>query len=197
MGADGSLRASDYASGFMSTIYPGRRVPDLCGLVGLAPKATYIMLPVEPGCRIDAGCGGGAFPTGDQTGRNDGWACFSGTSAAAPQLAGVAALIREACPKLAPADVRDVMRRTAQDVDGGTCSAATGGHPATAGPDTATGEGLADACEAVLLARREYASHEERESEVLAGDPEATRRGGHRARAHHRREPRLVPRPGR
>ena len=29
---DGSMRASDYASGFMSNIYPNRRVPDLSGL---------------------------------------------------------------------------------------------------------------------------------------------------------------------
>ena len=32
----GALRASDYASGFDSEIYPGRRVPDVSGLVGLA-----------------------------------------------------------------------------------------------------------------------------------------------------------------
>src|SRR5262249_27636369 len=34
---DGSMTASDYASGFISQIYPNRRVPDLCGLVGMKP----------------------------------------------------------------------------------------------------------------------------------------------------------------
>ena len=55
MAPDGSIIASDYSSGFQSAIYPGRRVPDVCGLVGLRPKAIYIMLPVEPGDSIDAG----------------------------------------------------------------------------------------------------------------------------------------------
>ena len=49
MDVDESLRASNYASGFISVIYPNRRVPDLCGLVGMKPKAIYIILPLEPG----------------------------------------------------------------------------------------------------------------------------------------------------
>src|SRR5262245_16432688 len=32
--SDGALEASSYASSFVSKLYPGRRVPDLCGLVG-------------------------------------------------------------------------------------------------------------------------------------------------------------------
>lgn len=153
MAADESLRASDYASGFMSNIYSGRRVPDASGLVGMWPKAIYIMLPIEPGCQIDTSYSGGTFPNGDQTGAKDGWGCFSGTSAAAPQLAGVAALIKQACPKLTPSDVRDIMQKTARDVTAGKCSASTGGHPATPGPDLATGDGLVDAHKAVLLAK--------------------------------------------
>ncbi|HYJ47173.1 MAG TPA: S8 family serine peptidase, partial [Pyrinomonadaceae bacterium] len=112
MDVDESLRASDYASGFISQIYPNRRVPDLCGLVGMKPKAIYIMLPIQPGDEIDAtpssspgGLQGGTFPNGDETTNNDGWGAFSGTSAAAPQLAGVAALIKQACPGLKPADI--------------------------------------------------------------------------------------------
>ena len=53
MDFDGSLRASDYASGFASAVYPGRNVPDLCGLVGLQPSAAYIMLPLAESCAID------------------------------------------------------------------------------------------------------------------------------------------------
>ena len=43
-----NLQASSYASSFDSTIYPGRHVPDVCGLVGLAPKGVYITMPTMP-----------------------------------------------------------------------------------------------------------------------------------------------------
>lgn len=148
----GALEASDYASGFISQIYPGRRVPDLCGLVGLLPKAAYIMLPVEPGDMLDKQLAGGTHPNGDETTNSDGWAAFSGTSAAAPQLAGAAALIKQACPRLSPPAVKDILMKTARDVTTGR------NHPrfdqqAVVGPDTATGNGLVDARKAVLIAK--------------------------------------------
>ncbi|MGI9055990.1 MAG: S8 family serine peptidase [Pyrinomonadaceae bacterium] len=147
-----SLRASNYASGFISNIYPSRRVPDLCGLVGMLPKAIYIMLPLEPNDQIDVGNAGGTFPNGDETANNDGWAAFSGTSAAAPQLAGAAALIKQACPKLKPAQIKDILRKTARDVTTGSSNPNTTGT-AGVGPDTATGDGLVDAHKAVMLAK--------------------------------------------
>src|SRR5262249_24715104 len=154
------LRASNYASGFLSHIYPGRRVPDLCGLVGMKPKAIYIMLPLEPGDQIDVGNAGGVFPNGDETANNDGWAAFSGTSAAAPQLAGAAALVKQACPALTPVQIKQILMNTARDVTVGNCNAVPGtglppgvGHPAGPGPDLATGTGLVDANKAVLLAK--------------------------------------------
>ena len=153
MEVDGALQASDYASGFMSNIYANRLVPDLCGLVGMQPGASYIMLPVEPGCEIDHDRAGGTHPPNDETAPDDGWATFSGTSAAAPQLAGAAALVKQACPKLTPAQVRDILRKSARDVTVGNCHPNTGGNPATAGPDTATGHGLVDVQRAVLLAK--------------------------------------------
>jgi subtilisin family serine protease len=153
MKIDGSLQASDYSSGFISKIYPNRRVPDLCGLVGMKPKAIYIMLPLQPGDEIDVGNAGGTHPNGDETTNNDGWAAFSGTSAAAPQLAGAAALVKQACPNLTPAQVRSILMTTARDVKTGNCNTSTGGFPATAGPDTATGNGLVDAEKAVLKAK--------------------------------------------
>lgn len=159
MNPDESLRASDYASGFLSNIFPNRRVPDVSGLVGMQPKAIYIMLPLEPGDGIDVGNAGGTHPGqaglngGDETANNDGWAAFSGTSAAAPQLAGAAALIKQACPKLKPAAVRDILMKTARDVTTGNCSTRTGGHAATAGHDLATGTGLVDAHKATLMAK--------------------------------------------
>ena len=153
MDSDESLQASNYASGFMSNIYPNRRVPDLSGLVGQTPKAIYIMLPLEPNDQIDAGNSGGSFPNGDETANNDGWAAFSGTSAAAPQLAGAAALIKQACPNLKPAAIRSILMTTARDVTTGKCSDFTGGNSATVGPDTATGNGLVDAHKAAMLAK--------------------------------------------
>lgn len=153
MKQDGSLTASDYASGFLSAIYPNRRVPDLSGLVGMRPKAIYIMLPLEPSDDIDVGNGGGTHPNGDETATNDGWAAFSGTSAAAPQLAGAAALVKQACGALTPKQVRDILMRGARDVTTGNCHPATGANPATAGPDLATGTGLVDAHRSVMLAK--------------------------------------------
>jgi subtilisin family serine protease len=154
LGPDGSLVASDYASGFASSIYPGRDVPDVCGLVGMAPKAIYLMLPLAPGEGIDVEYAGATHPDGDETAPDDGWAAFSGTSAAAPQVAGVCALMRQACPKLTPADVKDILMRTARDVSAGTANPRAGmGHAAAVGPDLATGYGLVDAHAAVLMAQ--------------------------------------------
>jgi len=142
-------------------------VPDLCGLVGMKPKAIYIMLPVEPGDSIDStpwnvpppqsGLQGGTHPNGDETANNDGWAAFSGTSAAAPQLAGVAALMKQACMKLTPKQIKNIMMKTARDVTTGNCNGTAltgaGGVASVVGPDASTGNGLVDAHKAVLSAK--------------------------------------------
>jgi subtilisin family serine protease len=153
---DESLQASTYSSGFASTIYSNRAVPDVCGLVGMRPKAIYIMLPLEPGDAIDVSSAPGTHPDGDETATDDGWAAFSGTSAAAPQIAGVAALLKQACPGLGPAAVKEILISTARDVSAGFCNTVPGIHTglaATAGPDVATGAGLVDAHKAALLAK--------------------------------------------
>ena len=144
--------ATEYASGFKSKIYPNRRVPDVCGLVGKPPRAAYIMLPVEPGDEIDRDMGGVAFPNGDDTKTNDGWAAFSGTSAAAPQLAGTCALMRQAWPQMTPQQAKDLLKTTARDVTRGRAAQSTGHHKAGPGADLATGHGIADATKATLLA---------------------------------------------
>lgn len=172
MDSSGNLCASDYASGFMSQIYPNRRVPDLSGLVGMfsddsvqgrSPGAMYIMLPVQPKSEVDKySYNGGAnhylspganAPYGDETLVDDGWAVFSGTSAAAPQIAGAAALIKQVCPSLTPTDVKNILMHSARDVIVGSCNPATGGNSATEGPDAATGNGLVDAYKAVLMTK--------------------------------------------
>ena len=141
---DGSMRASDYASAFTSEIYSGRHVPDVCGLVGLLPHADYIMLPVPPGAEIDTG-----NAEHDGTRPGDGWAVFSGTSASAPQIAGICALLLQKNPKLTPAEIKALLVRTSIDVCQGNASPSSdpAGVGIKAGPgiDGATGAGLVDA----------------------------------------------------
>ncbi|MFQ6027780.1 MAG: S8 family serine peptidase [Dehalococcoidia bacterium] len=132
-----SLEASNYASSFDSHFYPGRHVPDLCGLVGRnAGGAPLIMLPVQPGASLD-------------TGTNDGWGRFSGTSAASPQIAGVCALVLERNPSLTPAKVKDVLIASCTDVTTGQSAM---GQNAGPGADDATGAGLVNAKWAYLRA---------------------------------------------
>lgn len=150
-GDDFNLEASNYASSFDSLIYPGRHVPDVCGLVGMQPRGIYIMLPVQPNDQIDVALsGGGAFPNGDQTAPDDGWAVISGTSASSPQIAGVAALLKQVQPGLSPGLVKALLRASARDVKVGQSN---NGQPAGDGHDGATGAGLVDADKAYKLAR--------------------------------------------
>lgn len=148
-GDDFELEASNYASSFDSLIYPGRHVPDVCGLVGMKPQAIYIMLPVQPKCTIDTALGGPGFPAKDETKTNDGWSVISGTSAASPQVAGVCALLRQARPGLSPDLVKSILKASARDVTQGSSQH----QPAGEGHDGATGAGLVDAYAAYKLAR--------------------------------------------
>src|SRR5262249_55846750 len=112
------------------------------------------MVPVQPDCELDreeSETDPLVDLTADGTLSNDGWALFSGSSAAAPQLAGVAALLLAAKPGLTPAQVFEAITRTAIDVQGGRC------HPrfnnaAVTGFDLATGAGLVNASAALQFA---------------------------------------------
>ena len=152
---DESLKASDYASAFDSKPFPGRHVPDVCGLVGMQPHAIYIMLPLQPGCEIDTELSsGGSFPNSDETKSGDGWSAISGTSAAAPQLAGVCALLKQKNPHLTPQQVKQALLASAKDCTKGKANSASNegvALRATTGIDGATGHGLVDAAEAIKL----------------------------------------------
>jgi len=149
-GWDFKMEASNYASSFDSQIYPGRHVPDVCGLVGMKPQAVYIMLPLEPGCTIDTALGGTGYPNKDETSKTDGWTVISGTSAASPQVAGVCALLKQVVPGLSPAVVKAILKASARDVKLGQSYQ---GQPAGEGHDGATGAGLVDGYAAYQLAR--------------------------------------------
>jgi subtilisin family serine protease len=152
-----ALQASNYASGYESPFFPRRIVPDACGLVGMLPRAEYIMLPISPGCQLDVeqSHADDQGNPGDGTPPNDGWALFSGTSAAAPQIAGAAAVLLSANPKLTPAQIKEALCQTAVDVHVGTC------HPRfnnSAGPgqDLATGFGLVNIAAALQYAQAKF-----------------------------------------
>jgi subtilisin family serine protease len=126
-----SYSATRYASGFMSTWFPGRRVPDVCGLCGELPSADYIVLPVQSGALLE---------------KQDGWGAFSGTSACSPMVAGVCALLKEVDPTLTLDQIRNILAFTARDIVKGV---GANGAFAGPGPDGATGFGLADAERAI------------------------------------------------
>jgi len=123
--------ATNYTSGFMSAWFPGRQVPDICGLCGIPPHADYIVLPVQSGAVLE---------------KSKGWGAFSGTSAAAPMVAGVCALLKEADPGLNPAGIKNLLKYTAKDIATGTNAHGAAARP---GPDGATGFGLVDAARAI------------------------------------------------
>jgi len=150
----GNMRASNYTSGYASPWFDDVNIPTASGLVGMLPRAQYIMLPVPPACELDqeeSESDPPGDPSSDGTLPNDGWALFSGTSAAAPQLAGVAALVLGAKPDLSPAQVIETMTKTATDITTGSCHPRFN-NPATLGADLATGAGLVNATAAVQYA---------------------------------------------
>jgi subtilisin family serine protease len=153
---NGQMRASDYASGYKSPWFDVV-VPTVCGLVGMQPRAQYLMLPVQPGCELDRA--ESVFDDGEEgdgTNDQDGWALFSGTSAAAPQIAGAAALILSAKPNLKPAQVITALSETATDVVVGRSFPQRFNEQAAAGFDNATGFGLINAGAAVKFAQDHF-----------------------------------------
>ncbi|MEO8525429.1 MAG: S8 family serine peptidase [Caldimonas sp.] len=146
----GPLRASNFASAFTSRVYGSRKVPDVCGLCGeRTDDADYIMLPVPAGSDHDRD-----FGVVDGTGKHDGWARFSGTSAATPQVAAVCALLLEKNPGLTPSQLKSILMATATDVDQGNAAGMDGntGLAAATKTDGATGAGLVNAVDALARA---------------------------------------------
>jgi subtilisin family serine protease len=119
---DDTFLAHDGSSSFTTKIYPGRSVPDVCGIAGDAvlPRPTSA----------------GGFE----------WIARAGyTSLATAQVAGIAALLLQKKPSMTPQDVRSRLMGTSRDVEYGTSATK---QAAGVGDDPATGAGLVNALEA-------------------------------------------------
>lgn len=150
----GRRHASDIASAFSSPWFPQVSVPLVCGLCGMFPDF-YLMLPVPPESEMDISQAGFPGSPNDGTADNDGWARFSGTSAAAPQIAGAAAILLSAKPSLTPAEVAETLSLSARDVRRGRCSPIFD-LPAGPGRDAATGCGLVNVAAALAFAQQNF-----------------------------------------
>ncbi|MDR3608352.1 MAG: S8 family serine peptidase [Oligoflexia bacterium] len=107
-GADRNFHPSDLSSVYESAIFPGRKIPDICGLTGNLPHGRLLLLPVPPKAQLAKRRGFKAA---------EGWALLSGTSAATAMIAGAAALVLQCKPGLPPADVRALLMQSSKHVE--------------------------------------------------------------------------------
>jgi serine protease AprX len=108
--ADKEFTPSDVASHFQSSIFPGRTVPDLCGLVGNLPYGRLLLVPVPPKARLAKRPAFSMIAAGEPTATQiSGWAMFSGTSGAASMIAGAAALLLQQHPGLSPQEIKQIL----------------------------------------------------------------------------------------
>ena len=121
---DENLRAWSHSASFVSRIFRNRAVPDLCGL------ASKMALPVSP----------------DEDPSAPSWEVTDGcTSAAAPQIAGVIALLLQKDPTLSPKQIKAILCKTACDIRAGRSAMK---NEAVKDKDLATGAGFVDALRA-------------------------------------------------
>ena len=148
---DGTLEASDYASGFRSDLYASRDVPDVSGLCGTAPRGIYLPLPVPAASIADVSLHGPSYPEADETKSDDGWVYDSGTSSATAQVAGVVAVMAQHAAAsgklLTPAAIKRCLQVGATAVERGRNAF---GVPAVGHPNIAAGWGLANVQAALL-----------------------------------------------
>jgi serine protease AprX len=112
----GRFEPSDIASEYESSIFPGRKIPDLCGLVGNRPFGRLLLVPVPPSARLAKRPGFSSIAAGDSEPleKGKGWAMFSGTSASTAMISGAAALLRQAHPELTPEQTKRLLTEAAR-----------------------------------------------------------------------------------
>jgi subtilisin family serine protease len=116
---EGEFAHSDLASSFTSSIFPGRSVPDVCGLVGNMPFGRLLLVPVPPKARLAKRPAFSMIAAGEhQDTLVSGWAMFSGTSAAASMIAGAAALLLQKNRDLTPDQVKQILIESGQELPG-------------------------------------------------------------------------------
>jgi serine protease AprX len=113
---EGTFEPSDVSSEFESSFFPGRRVPDLCGLVGNRPHGRLLLVPVPPRARLARRPAFATIAAGEARALSaPGWAMFSGTSAATAMIAGAAALLKQVAPALTPSEIRELLVASGQE----------------------------------------------------------------------------------
>ena len=121
-GSGGNFSSSDASSRFESTIFPGRKVPDVCGVVGNLPHGRLLLLPVPPRSRLTRQNSPFAMIAASDIAaltamtEVEGWAMFSGTSAATAMVSGAVALMLEGNPALTPLQIRQCLIKSARSV---------------------------------------------------------------------------------
>lgn len=113
-GPDGHFEPSDVSSKFESHLFPGRQVPDLCGLVGNRPHGRLLLVPIPPRAALARRASFKASISTIAAGevsrtRSPGWAMFSGTSAATAMVSGAIALLLQIRPELSPQRVKETL----------------------------------------------------------------------------------------
>jgi subtilisin family serine protease len=115
-GPDGKFEPSDVSSKFESTIFPGRMVPDVCGLVGNRPHGRLLLVPVPPRAKLARRPSFSTIAAGEANQVSSGWAMFSGTSAATSMVSGAAALLLQELPGLSPRQIKEALVKGAKPV---------------------------------------------------------------------------------
>jgi subtilisin family serine protease len=128
---------SDISSSFISEVYTGRSVPDVCGPCGMLPDAQLILFPTEPGSDFDKRNG-----ETDGTGKEDGWLVSSGTSAAAAWVSGHTAILMQLKPQDSNKNYKEVLRRFCQPVRRGVSAMGLEVSSNVQGSDLASGAGF-------------------------------------------------------
>ncbi len=102
----GQFEISNLSSRFESQIYPGRTVPDLCGISGNLPHGRLLLVPVPPSSRL--------AKRKNWKSPLRGWALFSGTSGATGMISGAVALLQQILPLASPLELKQLLIKTAR-----------------------------------------------------------------------------------